>query len=139
MIKLLNYPKAEFSFMEVIIYLFRRFFADTADFFNIFDTGLRNFLHRTEIIQQISFPLGADSFHLVQTRFGNRLGTYLTMRSDSKTVRFVTQILQIKRYRRLKRQGKTFFAQLIIKFFAGIALRPLGNGDDRNPRQIKIF
>ena len=93
MIKLLNYPKAEFSFMEVIIYLFRRFFADTADFFNIFDTGLRNFLHRTEIIQQISFPLGADSFHLVQTRFGNRLGPFLPMRSDSKTVRLDKRIM----------------------------------------------
>ncbi len=61
------------------------------------------------------------------------------MSADRKTVRFVTNVLHIKRQRRGKRQSKAFPARLMIKLFAGISFRPLGNCNYRDSRQIKIL
>ncbi len=100
--------------MEVVIYLFRCFFTDTADFLQVFDSRLRDFLNRTEVIEQIAFSRSADSLNLIQTRFINRFGAPFTMRPYCKAMRFIAQILQIKSYRRLKRKSKTFSSQHMI-------------------------
>ena len=55
------------------------------------------------------------------------------MSTDGKPVSFVTQILQIKSYRRLKRQSETFFVFHMVKLFSGITFRPLGYGE------VKVF
>lgn len=109
--------------MEVIINFFRCFFADSADFLQIFDSGLGNFLNRAEIIEQIAFAPGADSFNLVKAGFVHGLGPAFAVRADGEAVRLIADILHIKSQRRTERKLKAFASDLVVKLFAGITVR----------------
>ena len=125
--------------MKVIIDFFRCFFTDAVHFLQILNPRLGNLFYRPKIIKQVMLAAAADSLHFVKARFKDGFCPLLPMGTDGKPVSFVTQILQIKSYRRLKRQSETFFVFHMVKLFSGITFRPLGYGDNSNAVKVKVF
>ena len=73
--------------MEVVINLFRRFFADSRYVFNIFEACLCHRLGRTEIIEQRLLAAGADSLDGVKLRPGYRFAAFFAVGADGETMR----------------------------------------------------
>src|SRR6185437_5553089 len=117
--------------MKMVINLFRDSFADARHALDLGEAGAGDGARGAEMVQQRLFAFRADAGDLVERRAPERFRMPRTVGADGKAVRLVAQPLQEIEHRvaRLERERRPSRHEESLA--PGVAVRPLGDADDR--------
>src|SRR5262249_54864527 len=125
--------------VKMIINIFCDSFAYPSDALEFAKSGPRHRPRRAKMVQQRLFTASAYPDDLVERRSSERLGPPRTMRSDCKSVRFVTQALQEVEHRVPQIERKRRSSRYEETLAPGIAIRTLGDPHNREVRDTEFF
>src|SRR4029077_19590693 len=110
----------------------RRFGADAFDLHQVVDRGALDGFQRAEVMQQRALTRRSDAGDLLQAGFAHVARPARPVRADGETMGFVAQPLDEIEHRVARRQLERVAARKEEGFAAGVAVRPLGDGDQRH-------
>src|SRR5579864_851380 len=107
----------------------RRFGADAFDLHQVGDRGAFDGFQRAEVAQQRALARRSDAGDLLQAGFAHVARPARPVRADGETMGFVAQPFDEIEHRVARRQLERVAARKEEGFAAGVAVRPLGDGD----------
>src|SRR5580704_8268619 len=110
----------------------RRFGTDAFDLHQIGDRGALDGFQRAEVMQQRAFARRSDAGDLLQAGLAHIARTTRPVRTDGETMSLIAQPLDEIEHRIARRQLERVAAREEEGFAAGVAVRPLGDGDQGN-------
>src|ERR1700689_4204370 len=110
----------------------RRFGADAFDLHQVGDRGALDGFERAEVMQQRAFARRSDAGDLLQAGLAHVARAPGAMRADGEAMGLVAQPLDEIEHRVARRQLERVAAREEEGFTPGIAVRSLGDGDQRN-------
>src|ERR1700726_804531 len=110
----------------------RRFGADAFDLHQVGDRGALDGFQRAEVMQQRAFARRSDAGDLLQAGLTHVARPARPVRTDGETMSLIAQPLDEIEYRVARRQLERVAAREEEGFAAGVAVRPLGDGDQRH-------
>src|SRR5580704_12270843 len=110
----------------------RRFGTDAFDLHQVGDRGALDGFQRAEVMQQRAFARRSDAGDLLQAGLAHVACPARPVRADSETMSLIAQPLDEIEYRVARRQLERDAAREEEGFAAGVAVRPLGDGDEGN-------
>src|SRR5580700_6215459 len=110
----------------------RRFGADAFDLHQVGDRGALDGFERAEMMQQRAFARRSDAGDLLQAGLAHIARPARPVRTDGETMGFIAQPLDEIEHRVARRQLERVAAREEEGFAPGIAVRPLGDGDQGN-------
>src|ERR1700719_1244379 len=110
----------------------RRFGTDAFDLHQVGDRGALDGFQRAEVMQQRAFARRSDAGDLLQAGFAHVARTTRPVRTDGETMSLIAQPLDEIEHRVARRQLERVAAREEEGFAAGVAVRPLGGGDQRH-------
>src|ERR1700735_2482010 len=118
--------------MEELVNPPRGLRADAVDLHQIGDRGALDRFKRAEIVQQRALAGRTDTGDLLQAGLPQIALAARPVRADRKTMRLVAQPFDKIEHRIARRQLERVAAGKKESFAAGVAIRPLGDGDQRH-------
>src|SRR5580704_10821599 len=115
--------------VKKFVYPPRRFGTDAFDLHQVGDRGALDGFQRAEVVQQRALARRPDAGDLLQARLAHVARPARPVRADGKTMGFIAQPLDEIEHRVARRQLERVAAREEEGFAAGVAVRPLGNGD----------
>src|SRR6476646_2965647 len=125
-------PRSCRPLMEKPINSSRRFGADTIDLHQICDRGALDRLERAKVMQQRALARRPDAGDFLQAGLAQVAHAARAVRADRETVRLIAQPLDEIKHRIARRQLERVPVRKKESLAAGVAIRPLGDGDQRH-------
>src|SRR3984893_12976546 len=110
----------------------RCFGTDAFDLHQVDDRGALDGFQRAEVMQQRAFARRSDAGDLLQAGLAHIAGATRPVRTDGEAMGFIAQPLDEIEHRVARRQLEGVAAREEESFAAGVAVRPLGDGDQRH-------
>src|SRR3984893_6717505 len=120
------------TLMEEFVNSPRRFGTDAFDLHQVGDRGALDGFQRAEVMQQRAFARRSDAGDLLQAGLAHIARPARPVRTDGETMGFVAKPLDEIEHRVARRQLERVAAREEEGFAAGVAVRPLGDGDQRH-------
>src|ERR1700687_582083 len=118
--------------MEEFVYPLRRFGTDALDLHQVGDRGALDRLERAEVVQQGALARRPDAGDFLPARLAYIARTPRRVRADGETMGLIAQPLDEVEHRIARRQLERVAAREEEGFAAGVAVRALGDGDQRH-------
>src|SRR5260370_37500320 len=129
------WPPSDFSsrpLMKELINPPRRFGTDAFDLHQVGDRGALDGFERAEVMQQRAFARRPDAGDLLQAGLAHIARPARPVRTDGETMGLIAQPLDEIEHRVARRQLERVAAREEEGFAAGVAVRPLSDGDQRH-------